>query len=116
MPRNMSFFLTTQQMRDRTKTVTRRLGWKFAKSGDVINACVKCQGLKAGETVEGICQIVVTSVRFEPLNRIYDEGPRGCSLEGFPEMSPREFVTMFCDAMKCRPAEQVTRIEFEFME
>ena len=62
MPRNMSFMLTTEQIRNRTKTVTRRLGWQFLKTGDVLNACVKCQGLKPGETVERLCQIRVTSV------------------------------------------------------
>jgi len=31
MPRNMSFMLTTEQIKNRTKTVTRRLGWKKAR-------------------------------------------------------------------------------------
>jgi len=36
MPRNISFALTTQQVRNRTKTVTRRAGWLFLKAGDIL--------------------------------------------------------------------------------
>jgi len=49
--RNMSFFLTTDQIRNKTKTVTRRDGWLFLKPGDIVQACVKCQGLKKGEKI-----------------------------------------------------------------
>ena len=34
--RHMSFALTTKQIKSRTKTVTRRLGWTFLKPGDLI--------------------------------------------------------------------------------
>lgn len=46
--RNMSFMLTTAQIRDRSKTVTRRLGWWNLRVGDVVMACEKCQGLGKG--------------------------------------------------------------------
>lgn len=36
MPRNMSFALTTSQIRDRSKTVTRRFGWWFLVPGDQV--------------------------------------------------------------------------------
>ena len=52
MPRNMSFMITTEQIKNRTKTVTRRLGWNFLKPGEVVNACEKCRGLKAGQKVQ----------------------------------------------------------------
>lgn len=48
MPRNMSFTLTIEQMRARTKTVTRRKGWAFLKPGDLVWAVVKGMGLKPG--------------------------------------------------------------------
>ncbi|QDT07976.1 hypothetical protein K227x_64060 [Rubripirellula lacrimiformis] len=83
MPRNISFALTTQQIRDKTKTVTRRKGWKFLKPGDILNGCVKCMGLRPGEKIERLGQIYVTDVRREPLNLIQD----GAAKEGFPEMS-----------------------------
>lgn len=104
----MSFMLTTEQVRNRTKTVTRRLGWDFLKAGDVLNACVKCQGLRVGEKIE----------RPEPLNRLYrkDYGVREARLEGFPQMTPSEFVEMFCRHMKCDPFTIVNRIEFVYLD
>jgi hypothetical protein len=52
--RNISFALTTAQVRARTKTVTRRVGWTFLKPGDLLQPVVKCRGLKKGERVEKI--------------------------------------------------------------
>ena len=94
MPRNISFSLTTQQIRDRTKTVTRRKGWKFLKSGDVLNACVKCIGLKPGEKIERLGQIRVTEVRRESLYRMLDNlyGATESKAEGFPDKTGPEFV------------------------
>ena len=70
---NISFSLTTQQVRDRTKFVTRRNGWKNARIGQVLDACVKCMGLKKGEKIEKICQIRLTGVRQERLDRLLHE-------------------------------------------
>jgi len=49
MPRNMSFTLTAKQILDRTKTVTRRRGWKHLKVGELFWACEKCQGYEPME-------------------------------------------------------------------
>lgn len=68
--RNISFAMTTQQIRDRTKTVTRRLGWKTLRQGEVLNAVVKCQGLKKGEKIEKLATIRVTDVRGQFLDRL----------------------------------------------
>lgn len=57
MPRNMSFSITTDQVRNREKNVTRRNGWWFLKSGDIVNAVEKTMGLKKGEKIKRICQI-----------------------------------------------------------
>jgi hypothetical protein len=46
--RNISFMLTTRQVCDRIKTVTRRNGWLFAKPGDLLCAVEKSQGLGKG--------------------------------------------------------------------
>jgi len=120
MPRNISFSLTTDQIRNRTKTVTRRLGWKKLKEGDVLNACVKCMGLKPGEKIERICQIRVVSAMQEPLWKMItnaEYGKQEAIREGFPEMSGNDFVSMFCENM--RPlyglVTEVTRIEFEYI-
>lgn len=119
MPRNISFAYTTDQIRDRSKTVTRRQGWKFLKKGDVLNACVKCMGLKRGERVERLCQIRVVDVRQEILRRMIYEpsyGRREACREGFPELSGKTFVEMFCRHMGGSIYQEVTRIEFEYLE
>lgn len=118
MPRNMSFMMTTEQVRDQSKDVTRRLGWMFLKAGDVLNACVKCQGLKKGEKIERICQIRVKSVTSEPLDAITQDDVRR---EGFPNMSVDEFIDFFCKGHKGPNGERidggyyVNRIEFEYI-
>ena len=119
MPRNMSFSLTTEQMRNRTKTVTRRLGWKFLKEGDLVNACVKCMGLKPGEKIERLGLIRIVSVSEEKLFDLFRYpvyGGREAKHEGFPELSGFEFVEMFCRHMKCDVSQVVTRIKFEHVD
>lgn len=122
MPRNMSFSITTEQMRNRTKTVTRRLGWKNLKPGEVVNAVEKAMGLKPGEKVVRICQIRILSNKQEPLRAMLfreDYGRIETTREGYPpgteKHDPHKFVAMFCKAMKCREETFVNRIEFEFV-
>ena len=113
MPRNMSFMLTTDQIRNQSKTVTRRTGWLFLKGGDILNAVEKGQGLKKGEKVKHLCKIQVIRTQRERLNYINQEE---CGREGFPEMTPDQFVEMFCKANKCEPTAIITRISFEYLE
>lgn len=47
----MSFALTVPQIQAGTKDVTRRLGWQFAKAGDLIRPVRKCMGLKPGAKI-----------------------------------------------------------------
>ncbi|KKM84350.1 hypothetical protein LCGC14_1300000 [marine sediment metagenome] len=118
MPRNQSFFHTKKQYRARTKTVTRRDGWAFAKVGDIVNGCEKCQGLRKGEKIVVMGQHRYTNLRWEPLSRIIDEPEYGKAeviLEGFPDMTPDEFVSFFCGAMKCTPKKLVHRMEYVFV-
>lgn len=114
--RMMSFRLTTAQIRNRTKTVTRRLGWKFAKPGDRIRAVVKARGLKKGQHPKELAIIEIVDVRREQLVRAsfpdqWDEVAK----EGFPGKSPIGFVDMFCREMKCGLFDNVTRIEFKYV-
>jgi hypothetical protein len=118
----MSFALTTEQIRDRTKTVTRRLGWRNLKPGENLRAVVKCQGLKKGQTVTKLALLKVVGVRIEPLRRMIYEpryGRKECVLEGFsigPYSDPEHFVDWFCLSHKCnRHDTLVTRIEFEYV-
>lgn len=115
--RNMSFALTTGQILKRTKTVTRRLGWTFLRPGDLICAVEKSQGLKKGEKVKRLVTLLVTGVHREPLNDLlapngWDEVAR----EGFPGMSPDDFVDFFCASHNCKPNAIVTRIAFSYVE
>lgn len=110
--RNISFSLTTPQILDKTKTVTRRLRWLFVKAGDQLQACEKCMGLKPGQKINRLCVIEVVSARREPLNVIT---PSDVRKEGFPHLTPAQFVEMFCRNMKCEPDEEITRIEFRYL-
>jgi len=111
----MSFFLTTEQIRRREKTVTRRLGWQRAKAGEIVQPILKGQGLKAGERVEKIGG----PIRFVKVSReVLSSMPlEDCAREGFPQMTPAEFVSMFVGHNSgCNRRTIVTRIEFEYVE
>jgi hypothetical protein len=117
--RNISFSMTTEQFKARTKTVTRRLGWESVKAGDVLMACEKCQGLKKGEKIKPLGKIRVTDARRENLDYLLSSpayGDAECGREGFPHLSPAEFIEMFCFANRpCEPHWRVTRIEYEYL-
>ncbi len=111
--RNISFSLTEAQFRARTKTVTRRLGWKKLKPGTLLCGVRKAMGLKPGEKIIRLGNIRVVSVRRESLIAITMED---CAREGFPELGPVEFIEMFKHHMGCLGFAAVTRIEFEYVE
>lgn len=113
MARNMSFSITTDQIVNQTKTVTRRLGWLMLKPGDQVIAVKKAMGLKKGETVERLAKLRIVDVRLETLNHI-DQAD--CVAEGFPDMTPDQFVEMFCKHNKCTPFRIVNRIQFDYVE
>lgn len=108
--------MTTEQFRNRTKTVTRRLGWKDINVGDRLQGIEKGQGLKRGEKVTPLGVILVKRVDREPLDAILEDGDAECAAEGFPELTPAQFVKMFCVANQCKPEQEVTRIEFEYID
>jgi hypothetical protein len=112
MPRNMSFALTTEQVRRREKTVTRRLGWWFLKPGDIVTAVKKARGLRKGEKIQPICQIRIVSTRKEPLSAITDDD---LAREGFAAAPRQWFIEMFCQTHRCLSHDEVNRIEFEYL-
>ena len=114
MPRNMSFALTTEQFKARTKTVTRRFGWRFLKPGDIVYGVEKAMGLKKGEKIKHLGLIRIVSIRSEPLCFITVED---CKKEGFPEMDPSDFVEMLRGhyGPKITDLTLVNRIEFEYI-
>lgn len=112
--KRMSFALTTDQIKNQTKTVTRRTGWKTLKVGDLIQPIVKGMGLKKGEKQELIGKpIKVVSISVQRLYQISFEDVRR---EGFPSMSQEGFIEMFCKANNCDRKTQVQRIEFEYIK
>lgn len=114
MPRLMSVALTTPQVRDRTKTETRRLGWLMLKPDDRLTLCEKVQGRKPGEPLVRICDVEVVSVRREPLSAITRAD---VAAEGFPDWTPGDFVGFFCETHRgCEPDTEVTRIEWRYLE
>jgi hypothetical protein len=117
--RNMSFALTKRQYRERSKTVTRRTGWSKIKPGDFFAGVEKGQGLKKGESVVVMGYNKCECARWEPLRRMIDDpeyGRREVIREGFPEMTPDQFVKFFCETHKgCTPETLVNRIEFSYL-
>lgn len=112
MPRNMSFAMTTEQFRARTKTVTRRFGWWFLRPGDVVCGVEKAMGLKKGERINRLGDIRIVFTRPEPLRAITRDD---CVKEGFPELAPAEFVDMLQSKYGCEPDATINRIEFEYV-
>lgn len=110
----MSFALTTEQVRSRQKTVTRRKGWKHAKVGDIVQPVVKGQGLKKGEHPEKIGG----PIRFTSVSQVVlgDISPQDVYREGFPQMTAREFVAMFKQHNGGLKDQVVTRIQFEYLD
>ena len=119
--RNMSFALTTEQVRNRTKTVTRRLGWSTLTPGTLLQPVVKGMGLKKGERVEKIGgPIRVLSVTGEWMSdfRQRPDAADECRREGFPSMTPQEFYVFFRRTHPDPGADdlRVNRIEFEYVD
>lgn len=108
--RCISFALTKRQFLDGSKDVTRRLGWRWLKAGDLLMAVEKGMGIKRGEKQVRLGIIRVRSVTAERLDAITADD---CRREGFPELTPAAFVAMFCKANQCTPDVMVRRIEFE---
>lgn len=120
MPRLMSVALTEEAVRDRRKTVTRRLGWwmdrrgrLMLKQGDRIVLCRKVMGLRPGEKPERLCEVEVVGVRRERLDEITEAD---VTREGFNGQTRAWFVDFFCEHMKVTPTTEVTRIEWRYLD
>lgn len=124
MPRLMSVALTERAVRDRQKTVTRRLGWwedkhgrRILKPGDRLTLCRKVMGRNAGEPLVRICDVEVVDVRRERLDAIT---PGEVAREGFhiawAEDQVAWFLAFFCEHMRCESSTEVTRIEWRYLD
>lgn len=115
---NMSFALTTSQMYACTKFCTSRNGWERAFVGQEVTAVEKGQGIPKGGHVVKIGPIRFLVVRFELLSRMITEPEYGAwkvVAEGFPQMTPAEFVDMYCRANACKPERVITHIEIKHL-
>lgn len=116
--RNMSFSMTTQQVRDGSKDITRRDGWRRLPVGALLCAIEKGMGLKRGEQVVRIRVIRVKENRQEPLQALLDDpvyGAEEMRREGFPGMDPAEFVGRF-RLRGVMPDKPLSRIVFEYVD
>jgi hypothetical protein len=89
----------------------------MSRVGDVLKVVEKAMGLKKGQSMVVLGQIQLIDVRREQLCRMLiggqDYGRRECIREGFPDMTPAEFVDFFCKTHAgCFPEREITRLEF----
>ena len=114
MARNMSFAMTTKQVAERSKTVTRRFGWWFLKPGDMVQPVEKAMGLRRGEKIKKLGGLIrIVNVRKEHLYMITNDD---CIKEGFPDYTPDDFAYMMVNYYNnCDFYTQVNRIEFEYI-
>lgn len=115
---NMSFFLTQDQFRARSKTVTRRFAWHKLQVGQIVQAVEKSQGLKKGEKVKVLGKIRIVSIEQERADAILHrpDSLSELSREGFPDWTPQEFVKYLCEANRKTARDIVNRIEFEYVD
>lgn len=122
MPKRMACSLTIDAVRDRTKTVTRRHAntWANLKPGDTLTLIEKGMGLPKGTKQVVLCDVEIVSNRVEPLH-LMDEDE--CDAEGFPEMSPSDFIEMWIESHGLNfptqadfMAYDVRRIEWRYLD
>lgn len=125
----MSVSLTSEAVRERRKTQTRRLGWTFLKPGDRLTLCEKVQGRRRKDgTVEPLvrlAEVEVVSVRRERLWDITDEdvAREAVNPDWFEEHDSETgqptraaWVQWFCEQMDVRPDDWVTRICWRYLD
>lgn len=116
--RMIGYSLTAGELVRGEKTETRRLGWCGngrrlpPTPGELLRAVYKTMGLRRGEGHEDLGIVRAHEWRREPLDAITLAGVRA---EGFPHLSPAEFVAAFCRAQKCLPSTPVSVIVFELV-
>lgn len=76
-------------------------------------AVEKAMGLKKGEKIKRLGEIEITRTEKEPLKMIRVRDKDECAREGFPKMTPDEFILMLCDHSGKSHEDVVNRIEFK---
>lgn len=115
MSRRMSCAMTVDQVRNRTKSETRRHvdSWAHLNAGDRLTLVEKAMGLPKGATQVVLAHVEVVSVDVEPLDAITSTG---CAAEGFPAMTPADFVAFWLSGHgyppEARPLVRVIRWQY----
>jgi len=126
MSRLMSVSLTEDAVRDRRKTVTRRLGWMFLEPGDRLTLCRKVMG-RMGEPLVRLAEVEVVSVRRVPLDPMpeVDIDLEGVDVSAWAmndhearcrACRPIAWADWFARTMGVSIAAQVTRIEWRYLD
>jgi hypothetical protein len=118
---------TDRAVLERSKDVTRRVGWLFLVEGAKLRVVKKAMGLKKGERQERLAVVRVTRVSKEPLSALLDDpsyGREELIREGVHDHpmvrgSPERFCAWFltCVAARLRPTLRtpLTRIQWEYL-
>ena len=110
--RNKSFFLTTPQYRDGSKTCTRHQCNRTPPVGEKFMGIVKGQGIPKDEHIEKLHVGEYVNVRWERIDAITQED---VVKEGFPDKTPEWFIAFYCKANKCKPSDLCCRQEFKHL-
>ncbi len=130
MPRLMAVSLTEQAVIDRTKTVTRRLGWEFLKPGDPLTLCRKVQGRRRRdgtlEPLVRLAEVEVVSVDRVKLGLSFLGRPDEVAREGvdpalwatgeWMETVAEQWVNWFCREMNVHPSTPITRVGWRYLD
>lgn len=117
MPRLMSVSATEAAVVARTKTETRRLGWKKLPPGVTLDLCRKVMGRRRTDgTVDPLVRLArvhVESVGWERLDAITQDS---VDREGVPGVTtPAQFVAFYTAAFRCQPNTLVTVIRWRYL-
>jgi hypothetical protein len=85
------------------------------KPGDRLTLCRKVMGRRKGEPLERLAEVEVVSVMREMLIDIHRH-PGDAASEGFPDMTPHQFVEFFERTFKVHRNDEITRIEWRYLD
>ena len=102
---------TIPQVVAQTKTETRRLGWKLARPAWRLIVIERNDYRRGGTPVALACVELIHTAR----ERLCDISPDAVVREGFPEMTPREFIAFFCREMRAAPDVELTVLRWRYL-
>ena len=112
--RLISFAKTTEQFVEGLKTETRRDGWRRAHVGDMLQPVNRLPRVGAGKWWPLLWRGEYRHIQLDLVERVRlgDITKEQVQKEGFPEMSPVEFVRFYCAPRQPDPDRIVTRLSF----